>query len=214
MQKDSRLSFTWKRIATVLSLIVVASVALAQSTYRLKDGDVVNLEVLEDEGLNRSLVVLPDGTINVPFIGPVRAGGRTVPQIQAAITSGLAPQFASRPNVFVSVTPRPEDPVIPQPPQVEEEETIKIYFMGEVNDPGIREIAPGTTFLQGVSTSGGLTRFAATKRLQLRRTSSQTGKPVLIKINYHALSRGALLEQDIVLHDGDVILVPERRLFE
>lgn len=208
------MSLSWKPIVAILALAIAATVAVAQSAYRLKDGDVINIEVLEDASLNRSVVVLPDGTINVPFAGSVPAAGRTVGQVQAAITSGIAPQFAQRPNVFVSVNPRPDDPVFPTQQVPEEEETIKIYFVGEVNEPGLRELSPGTTFLQGVSTSGGLTRFAATKRLQLRRTNSKTGKPVLITINYHALSRGAELSQDIMLHDGDVILVPERRLFE
>jgi polysaccharide export outer membrane protein len=207
------MSLGFKTMAAALALVIAATMAMSQSSYRLKDGDVVNLEVLEDASLNRSLVVLPDGTINVPFAGTIRAAGQTVSQVQAAITSGISPQFATRPNVFVSVNPKPDDPLPPPAPvQPEEEETIKIYFMGEVNEPGLREVSPGTTFLQGVSTSGGLTRFAATKRLQLRRTSG--GRPTLITINYHALSRGAQLEQDIILHEGDVILVPERRLFE
>ena len=208
------MSRSLKRIFAIVVLALTATALWAQSAYRVQPGDVVVMEVLEDSTLNRSLVVLPDGTINVPFAGSVRAGGRTVTQIESAITSGIAPQFAQRPNVFVSVTPAPREtaPVIAAPVEVEEE-TIRVYFVGEVNNPGLRELPPGTTFLQGVSTSGGLTRFAATKRLQLRRTDA-SGRPTLVTINFHALSLGAQLQQDIHLHDGDVILVPERRLFE
>lgn len=212
MQEGKKMSIGLKRVATVLAMLIVATIAVAQSAYRLKPGDVVTIEVLEDDALNRSVVVLPDGTINIPFAGSVRAAGRTVSQIESAIVSGIAPQFAQRPNVFVTVNPRPPEPSAP--PQEEEEETIKVYFVGEVNEPGLRELSLETTFLQGVSLSGGLTRFAATKRLQLRRTDSKTGRPTLITINYRALSRGASLQQDIPLKDGDVILVPERRLFE
>lgn len=212
MQEGNRMSITIRRIATVLAMVVVATFAVAQSSYRLKQGDVVTIEVLEDETLNRSVVVLPDGTINIPFAGSVRASGRTVSQVETSIVDGIAPQFAQRPNVFVSVNPRRPEPTAP--PQEEEEETMKVYFLGEVNEPGLRELSLETTFLQGVSQSGGLTRFAATKRLQLRRTDPKTGTPTLITINYRALSRGASLQQDIPLMDGDVILVPERRLFE
>ena len=94
-----------------------------------------------------------------------------------------------------------------------EPETINIFFVGEVNEPGVRAVEPGTSFLQAIAQSGGLTQFAATKRLQLRRTND-SGQQSLVTINYRALSRGAQLEQDVIMVDGDVILVPERRLFE
>jgi polysaccharide export outer membrane protein len=68
--------------------------------------------------------------------------------------------------------------------------------------------------LQALAQSGGLTRFAATKRIQLRRTDPRTGQQQISNINYRALSDGAVMVRDFVLQDGDVILVPERRLFE
>jgi hypothetical protein len=33
-------------------------------------------------------------------------------------------------------------------------------------------------------------------------------------VDYHALERGAELQNDIVLQDGDTVIVPQRRLFE
>jgi polysaccharide export outer membrane protein len=200
-----------KYAVATLALIMLTAVAYAQSKYRIQPGDIITVEVLEDNSLNRSLQVLPDGTITVPFAGSVRSAGRTVEQVTAAITTGLAPQFANRPTVFVSVRPAPEEPI--QATEAEEE-TIRIYITGEVNEPGPHDVQEHTTFLQAISLTGGLTRFAATKRLQLRRTNPDTGKPTLITVNYRALSRGASLNQDVPLLDGDVILVPERRLFE
>ena len=52
--------------------------------------------------------------------------------------------------------------------------TITVFFMGEVATPGARELPVGTTFLQGLSMSGGLTNFAADRRIQLRRTDPHT----------------------------------------
>lgn len=193
-----------------LVLTLVATAAWAQGAYRVKPGDRLNIEVLEDASLNRTVVVLPDGRFSFPFAGSVRASGRTVSQIEAAVQTAISNQFQTAPSVFVAVNPiiEPEE-IRPEP----EPETISVYFVGEVNTPGLREVEPGTSFLQAVAQSGGLTRFAATKRLQLRRTNA-SGRSTLVTINYHALSRGAQLERDVILTDGDVILVPERRLFE
>jgi polysaccharide export outer membrane protein len=72
----------------------------------------------------------------------------------------------------------------------------------------------GTTLLQGLSLGGGFTNFAATRRIQLRRTHPHTGETSMVTLDYRALSDGGMLRNDPVLADGDVILVPERRLFE
>lgn len=195
-------------IALVSLLLAATSLVAQNSNYRLKSGDTVTVEVLEDQQLNRQLLVLPDGTINFPFAGTVRAGGRTVAQLQQSITQGIAGNFAATPTVFVTVAAlRPRIASAPLPPP--EPETIEVFFTGEINNPGARTVPPGTTFLQAVALSGGFTRFAATKRVQLRRLGGQ-----VVAINYRAISDGAQLEQDIILQDGDVILVPERRLFE
>jgi polysaccharide biosynthesis/export protein len=37
---------------------------------------------------------------------------------------------------------------------------------------------------------------------------------MVYKINYRALERGGAFAQPVVLSEGDIILVPERRLFE
>jgi polysaccharide export outer membrane protein len=196
----------FKRIAAALVMTLIAGMALAQSQYQVRPGDTLVIEVLEDTSLNRSTVVLPDGRISFPFAGTVPVAGRTVGEVQAMIADGIAVNFANRPNVFVSVQPG-------QRAAATGPATIDVYFMGEVNAPGAKPLPRGTTLLQALAQSGGLTRFAADKRIQLRRTDPNTGRQSITQINYRALANGAVMN-DFTLADGDVILVPERRLFE
>lgn len=201
-----------KTLILALVAFLVASIAVAQGEYQVRPGDRLVIEVLEDPDLNRSVVVLSDGRISFPLAGTVSVAGRNVGQIEAAITAEIAPNFASSPNVFVAVLPAPREtpasPIAAPPP------TIEIFFLGEVNSPGLVAVEPGTRFLQAMARSGGLTRFAADKRVQLRRTDSHTGQTYLFEINYRAILDGAALTNNIVLEEGDVIIVPERRLFE
>jgi polysaccharide export outer membrane protein len=196
----------FKHIAVALIMTLTASMAFAQSEYQVRPGDTLVIEVLEDNALNRSTMVLPDGRISFPFAGSISVAGRTVGQVQDTIASGIAVNFANRPNVFVSVQPG-ERTASSRP------STIDIYFLGEVNAPGAKPMPRGTTLLQALAQSGGLTRFAADKRIQLRRTNPATGQQSITEINYRALANGAVMN-DVRLADGDVILVPERRLFE
>lgn len=193
----------------IMALMVSTATAYAQSDYRIRSGDVLQVEVLEDPSLNRAVVVLPNGQISFPFAGTLRAGGRTIGQVQANLRSALASNFAAPPTIFVGV----------QPVRNEEDElearlgpTIDVYFVGEVNRPGLVQVKQGTSLLQAVAVGGGVSRFAAIKRIQLRRTGADGVQRVTI-LNYKALANGAITN-DIELKDGDVILVPERRLFE
>ena len=195
-----------RHIIVALIFAVIGTAAAAQSQYRVQPGDNLSIEVLEDSSLNRSIVVLPDGRINFPFAGSIIAGGRSATQIQASIYQAIAPNFATTPTVFVTVNPAASN-------FDDADETIDIYFLGEVNNPGITQVKSGTTLLQAIAIGGGVTRFAAVKRIQLRRTNRQTGVQNVITLNYRALANGTA-SNAIELKDGDVILVPERRLFE
>ena len=191
-------------LAALLAAPLAAPAAFAQSAgYRIQPGDTLAVTVLEDDTLNREVLVLPDGRVSVPLAGSLRAAGETVETVERTIADRLASNFAVRPNVFVSVTG-----------VTEEEETFPIFVLGRVGNPGEAQVETGTNLLQAIALAGGFDRFAATKRIQLRRRNSQTGQEQLFLFNYAAVERGAAIESMITLREGDVILVPERRLFE
>jgi polysaccharide export outer membrane protein len=202
---------TVKFIATVLALIWTTVAVSAQEGYRVRAGDTLSIEVLQDPALNRQALVLPDGRFSFPFAGTLTASGRTISQIETALSSSIAANFNSAPDVFISVTPAERRAVSSGGSAAPA--TIDVFFVGEVGAPGPKSLPIGTTILQALSTSGGFTNFAATKRVQLRR-SDQNGLQSVYEINYDALEQGALIRNDVALQDGDVILVPERRLFE
>ena len=189
-------------LATLLALLA-APLAYAQSAgYRIQPGDQLAVTVLEDDTLNRQVLVLPDGRISVPLAGSVRAAGQTVESVEKAVADRLASNFAVRPSVFVSVTG-----------VVEDAPTFPIYVIGQVNAPGRVEVEAGTTLLQAIALSGGLDRFAAAKRIQLRRTDS-TGQQKLYLFNFRAVEQGGAIQSMITMREGDVVIVPERHLFE
>ena len=89
-------------LGLILAVVLVPS-AWAQSSYRIQPGDVLQMEVLEDPSLNRSLLVLPDGTVSLPLVGAISASGKSVDTMRSAIGSALAPKFAAPPTVYLSV---------------------------------------------------------------------------------------------------------------
>ena len=182
----------------------------AQDNYLIRPGDTLRIEVLEDPTLDRNVSILPDGRFSFPFAGTLTAAGQSVGQLQTSITNAIQSNFATRPTVFVSVQPTFRNDA--SNGGIAAGQAMDVYFVGEINNPGVVQVERGTTLLQAVAISGGVSRFAAIKRIQLRRTGADGVQRVTI-LNYKALADGAVTT-DIELKDGDVILVPTRRLFE
>ena len=200
-----RLFLTW----LIGLFLLMPAIAPAQG-YRIQAGDILRVEVIEDETLNRTVLVDPRGRINFPFVGSIRAAGQTVNAVQATLTRQLAPNFTEPPSVFVALEQlAPEDIPIETEPEV-----ISVYMLGEVERAGKVEMEPGTTLLQAFAEMGGFSSFAATKRVQLRRQDPKTGVETVIPLNYDAMLQGQTANATLELQDGDVIVVPTRRLFE
>lgn len=195
----------------LLALPMLAGGARAQEQgYLLRPGDTLRIEVLEDATLNRSVLVAPDGRISMPLAGVIRAGGRPIEAVQADLSARLAGNFATTPNVFVSVERLNQ--VVPGGAAVSK--TLSVFVMGEANKPGKVAVEPGTTVLQFFAEMGGFSKFAATKRIQLRRTDAKTGEETIFPLDYTAIERGTSKAGATKLADGDVIVVPQRKLFE
>ena len=192
------------RILVLLVALLTGGMAQAQGSYLIKPGDVLRVEVLEDASMNRAALVLPDGTISLPQAGVLQAAGKTVAAVQAEVTALLGPSFAAEPSVFIGV----DNIAVRAATGTAAARTIPVYIMGEANSPGKLEVKSGSTLLQVLAESGGFTKFAAIKRIQIRRGAA------IYQVNYQAIEAGTDNAAQMVMKSGDVIIIPQRRLFE
>lgn len=199
----------WKGF--LCAAILLAGPAFA-APYVLKPGDLLRIEVIEDSSLNREALILPDGTIAFPMVGQVAVAGRTLAQVRDALASGLAPNFVLRPSLHVAVAsvagPKSATGTIAQIAQ----KTITVFGLGELGKPGKLQLSPGSSLLQFLAQAGGTTPYAATKRVQVRRTVAADGKVQLFRVNVKKLMRDG--GTGFLLSSGDVVIVPQRKLFE
>ncbi len=207
-----RRSLIYTSLALVVSLFVASTVSAQQNSYRIRPGDVLRIEVIEDTSLNRSALVSPDGRISVPLAGPIRAAGRSIEMVQEELTKQLAVNFQSVPNVFVALERLAERKPVERPVE-EPDPTVEVFVLGEVGSPGKMVIAPNSTLLQVFAQMGGFTRFAAKTRVQLRRTD-ENGVENVYGLNYEAIEAGLSNDGMVTVMTGDVIVVPQRHLFE
>src|SRR5439155_23017498 len=81
-------------VAAAQSPLSVPPAATVSGTpYRINPGDELEILVWGDERLQRSVLVLPDGTFAFPLVGQVNAAGRLPSEIEKVIVTGLQPQY-------------------------------------------------------------------------------------------------------------------------
>ncbi len=192
------------RITSILMAIALVVLPQLAAAYTIAPGDTLRIDVLEDQNLGRAVLVLPDGSINFPGAGTIRVSGRSPEAVEKLIAQKLAPEFANAPSVYISV--------VGLAPVTEAAARSKqIYIMGEIAKPGLVEAEEGITLLQAIAQAGGFTRFAATKRVELHRVDPATHAERIYIFDYRR-NRG--ISGATPLAKGDVIVVPERGLFE
>ena len=201
------------RMLIAAVLLFLPSTVLADS-YRLRPGDILEITVWQDAKLNRQVVVAPDGNIAFPLAGRFKVSGLTVSTAEGILKSRLKPSYKEELDVTVSYIQSPKKEVVP--PKPKEPEKIPewtIYVTGEVNKPGVYVVPKhAPTLLQAIALSGGVGPFAADQRILVHRKVN--GAEQVYEFDYSSYTKGREFGGNIKLRDGDVIVVPERGLFE
>lgn len=177
---------TW----VILFCCLFAPLALTDAAYQLKEGDILNISVWGEENLQQVTRILPDGSISFPLVGNLKASGLSAPEVEAAISKGLA-KFI--PDVDVSVV-------------VQEVEGNRVFVLGKVKAPGSYVMTSPLTVMQALSIAGGLDTFADEGAILILRQSPD-GQSKLA-VDYDEIISGKDLSTNHQLQAGDTILVP------
>lgn len=203
-------------IALVLALVLITSLALAQTSRTNGDGaarhdgaaspspartsaagagyvigpdDVLAINVWKEPDLSRSVVVRPDGKITLPLLKDMDADGSTPEQLQARIENGLS-DFISKPSVTVIV---------------QEAKSHKFNILGAVQKPGTYILTGPLTVLDAIALAGGFREWAKVKSIYILRETSP-GDRKRIPFNYKKVVKGS--KEDVRLEIKDTVVVP------
>ena len=84
--------------------------------------------------------------------------------------------------------------------------SMNIYVVGKVRNPGRFSIPVDVNVLQAMAMAGGPDKFADTDDIKIFR--NEGGKTHIFKFDYDDVVAGKRLEQNILLQRGDVVVVP------
>ena len=181
--------------AGLFVILLLVSPVMAQeernSPYYVQAGDVLEISVWKEEDLQKQVLVRPDGRISFPLIGDVSVAGKTIDGLRQEITDRLV---AYIPDLTVTVT-------------LQSINGNRIYVIGQVKSPGSFVINPRVDVMQALSLAGGTTAFAALDEIVILRREAD-GSQRAVRFRYKDVTKGRSLEQNIMLHSGDIVVVP------
>jgi len=163
--------------------------------YRLRPGDVLELNFTFTPEFSQSVIVQPDGYINLRGVGEIRVQDKTTPEVVEVLRAAYGKIL--------------RDPAI----TVELKDFEKPYFVvgGEVAKPGKYDLRGDTTVVEAVTVAGGVTDKSKTSKVLLFRRVSDDWVEVK-EVDMKRMLRERDLSEDLHLHPGDMILVPKSAL--
>jgi polysaccharide export outer membrane protein len=152
------------------------------SSIVLAPGDAIRIEVLRNKELSGEFAIAPDGSIIHPLYRELKVAGVPLPVVEDKIRAFIG-RFETNPT-FV-VTP-----------------LMRVIVAGEVRQPNIYTVPPGTTVAQVLAMAGGPSERGRLDRVELRRQYESRTLDIT--------APGAN-DARVDVHSGDMLLVGRQR---
>jgi polysaccharide export outer membrane protein len=154
----------------------------------------LNINVWRNPELSMTVPVRPDGKLTTPLVEDLPASGKTASQLARDIEKELS-KYIQNPVVTVVITSF----VGPYSQQ--------IRVIGEASKPQALPYRANMTLLDVMITVGGITDFAAGNKASiLRRAGNQSEQ---FGVRLQDLIRAGDLTANVVMHPGDVVVIPQ-----
>jgi len=169
--------------------------------YKLRIGDKVSFQILEDRDLPKSLVVADSGELDVPYIGRVPAVDKTCKQLGDELKVQLEKEYYYRATVILAL-------------DVANRILGRAYIWGQVRNQGAIDMFVNENLTAGkaILRAGGFGDFANKKKVKLVRSPDAAGggDKRTFELNMVEILEKGKTEKDIVLQPDDFIIVPSR----
>lgn len=163
----------------------------SHATYRVDAPDRLQVTILPDPPMSKTVTVRPDGMISLDLIGDVPAGGRTVEEISADVQKRIS-RYKRDANVTISL---------------ESAESTAVTVIGEVRKPQSFPLRKKTRVAEAIGQVGGVTSWGFASSRNVRVIRSEGGETAVYKVDLGAIKKGDL-RTNIMLTRGDIVYVP------
>lgn len=179
----------------ILTKQVASNIAQLKSAsdYILQSGDLVDIKVFMETGMDRTLRISGSGTITFPLVGNIKIAEKSVSQAEEILSNELR-KYLKNPQVSLLI---------------KEYGNTTVYILGEVKTPSAIPIPPGKslTVLEAISSVGGFTPVASISKVKVLRMENGIQKSIEVDISQ--ITKQGKKSLDIPLMPNDVVFVPQ-----
>jgi polysaccharide export outer membrane protein len=165
---------------------------LDRDYYRIGITDLLRVSVWRNDELSVDVPVRPDGKISVPLVDDVQAEGLTPSELKEVLSRELSEYIAS-PQVTVIVL---------------QMNSQFVSILGGVKGEGRIPLTRDMRVVEAIASAGGFTAFADKGDIRIVRRHPD-GSEHEYRFDYGAYVKGKAPGTNIVLRNGDTILVPD-----
>jgi polysaccharide export outer membrane protein len=180
----------WSLACCVATSIADAPAAASADGYKLRAGDLLQVSVWKETDLQSDVLIRPDGGITFALAGDLQAAGHTVAELTDMLETRIR-KFI--PDAVVTVA-------------VKAAGGNRVYVIGKVNRPGDFPLIGPIDVMQALTLAGGATPYADTNSIRILRRDGD--RQISIAFHYGDIARGRKLDQNILLKNGDPVVVP------
>lgn len=180
---------------TTSTVLRTNSMSALDDRKKLGPNDYVSFRVVEDrDNDSQRLRVNDNGELEVPYIGPIPAQGKSCRQLAYDIKSALEREYYYHATVILALD------------RVSEKSRGRVYVTGAVRSPGPQEIPPDETYTasKAIIRAGGFSDFANGDKVKVTRNGES------VTVGVRSVIQKGKSDRDFVLQPGDQIFVPQR----
>jgi polysaccharide export outer membrane protein len=197
MRKIISISLVFAYIFNLFPVFALDFSQMQDKDYFISPGDILNMVVFPASEFSKEVTVQPDGTIDIPLLGAIKAAGMRSEELEKILASKFS-KYVSNPSVTINVR---------------KFSTYRVAIIGQIQRAGYYDFSQGMKILDLVALAGGLQDYARTKDVKIFRKIKDANGNVReesFEINLEDVLEGKL-GKNIELVAGDIVYIPRKR---
>lgn len=179
---------------------MVAGGYVPDDTYKLRKGDKLSFQILEDREAPKSLLVTDSGELDIPYLGRVSAESKTCKQFADELKALLEKEYYYRATVIISLDEA--NKILGQ-----------VYVWGQVRTQGPIDLKVNESLTAGkaILRAGGFGDFANKRKVKvIRNPTAGNAEKRTFELNMVEILEEGKMEADVLLQPDDFVIIPAK----
>ncbi|MFQ5654042.1 MAG: polysaccharide biosynthesis/export family protein [Planctomycetota bacterium] len=172
-----------------------------QAEYRMQPGTRISVDVYAHD-ITKTVNIRPDGVVDLPLIGDVRAAGRTIPEFKGEISERYREFFVDPPQVIVNTEVTELGNLV---------QAGEVSIINPTGHQGVVTLTGDEMLSQVLAETATLHNKSQWTQIAVIRKARASQERFVIVSDVEQMLFAGDLDQDLRMRNGDIVFVPFAR---